>query len=325
MNFTEYARVLAIEWKQATPTLPEGARKPGPYRGGGPYDFCLPTEFAVYNLLPDARAEGLSRFMAAGIPWHQGRAGIPSTHLLSSQVQCVNALAPMIRDGESLKQFFGGVLDIATVLPFGDLAFDPEDLMVFEWVGLDNYLGEWSGKLPTRGANVTSTDAAIRYETSDGSVEVALVEWKYTEEYHGKRLNKERTTKVRMPRYRERFLSGPYRTDRIQYEDLFVEPLYQMMRQQLLAHAMEEAHELGAERVRVVYAAPSRNSELRTSLLDVHKAATASDDLIDVWQGMLRDDFADRFHYLDTAALVAPAAPTSEEFRTRYGHIGLTP
>jgi len=38
---------------------------------------------------------------------------------------------------------------------------------------------------------------------------------------------------------------------------------------------------------------------------------------------MLTDEFADRFQSLDTAALIADSAPTSDEFRARYGHIGV--
>jgi hypothetical protein len=67
---------------------------------------------------------------------------------------------------------------------------------------------------------------------------------------------------------------GPLRTDVIPYADLFVEPFYQLMRQQLLAHAMERSGELGADTVRVLHIAPAANTELQLSLTrDSHQAA----------------------------------------------------
>jgi hypothetical protein len=323
MTFTAEARDRAIHWKSATATLPEPAREPGPYRSGGKtYPFCLPDRFRPYNLLPDARSAGISRFAAAGIPWHKGRAALPCTHLLSSQVQCVNALAPMVRDAAAIQHTFGAELDIAEVLPFGDEAFDPEDLVSFEWVGLASYLNEWTGLAPTRGVNVTSVDAAIRYRTSSGTIEIALIEWKYTEQYHGKKLEGDAAKMTtRLGRYEERFGAGPLRTDLIQYKDLFVEPFYQLMRQQLLAHAIETAGELAADRVRVVYAAPARNAELWTSLLPVHQEVTGADHVLDAWHKMLLADFADRFWWFDTASLLTADASTSEEFRARYQHL----
>jgi Restriction Endonuclease associating with ARP len=41
---------------------------------------------------------------------------------------------------------------------------------------------EWARK-PTRGCQATSADAAIRYRTPSGNIEVALIEWKYAEQY----------------------------------------------------------------------------------------------------------------------------------------------
>ena len=53
---------------------------------------------------------------------------------------------------------------------------------------------------------------------------------------------------------------GPLHTDVIPYADLFVEPFYQLMRQQLLAHAMERSGELDADTVRVLHVAPATNT-----------------------------------------------------------------
>ena len=57
----------------------------------------------------------------------------------------------------------------------------------------------------------------------------------------------------------------PIDTAELTLDDLLVEPVYQLMRQALLAHRMEATHELDAEIVRVVYVAPVANHELWAS------------------------------------------------------------
>ena len=114
--FVRAARAAAAQWKASSPMLPPEARPPGAYRQWPSLPFCLPPECAGYNLLPEARVVGRSRFEAAGTPWHDGHDG-PSNHLLSSQVQCVNALAPFVDRPDALAAMFGTVLPIAQVLP----------------------------------------------------------------------------------------------------------------------------------------------------------------------------------------------------------------
>src|SRR3954468_3576270 len=102
-SFVARARRHASAWKSRTPTLPEAARGPAPYwsRGEphGMYPFCLPVGYANLNLLPDARP-ALTEFSAKRIAWHAQTALGPTNHLLSSQVQCVNALEPLARDAD---------------------------------------------------------------------------------------------------------------------------------------------------------------------------------------------------------------------------------
>ena len=85
-----------------------------------------------------------------------------------------------------------------------------------------------------------------------------MIEWKYTESYNRRQLAKSRSD--RLDRYRPLFDApdGPLRTDVIPYADLFVEPFYQLMRHQLLAHAMERSGELDADTdSRVLHVTPA--------------------------------------------------------------------
>lgn len=324
MTFNDEARAAASAWKQSTATLPEAARADGPYSGHQPtYPFALPRAYRAYNLLPEARGVGLSRFAAASIRWHRGFEAMPNTHLCSSQVQCVNTLGPMVRDGDALVGVFGALLDIDEMLPFGDESFDPADLVTFEWNGLADYLHEWGDTVGQRGARTTSVDAAIRYRSAAGAIEIALIEWKYTEQYSGRPLaGGDPRNVTRLARYGQLFDDGPVRPELVSLQDLLVEPFYQLLRQQLLAQQMESAHELGATRVRVVYAAPARNGALWASTPPHIADAAGTTNVLDAWRRLLRDEFADRFLSFDTAALVGTGAPTSDEFKARYGHLG---
>src|SRR5439155_12770400 len=130
-------------------------------------------EFADYNLLPDVRENALRMFAAEHVQWHEEIHSHPSNHLLDSQVQCVNALAPGLHDGDFVKSAFGDVLPIAEVIEI-----EPGRTLTFEFIGARDYLGERRGLPRTRGSMTTSADAAFRYQRPDNRIEIALVEWK---------------------------------------------------------------------------------------------------------------------------------------------------
>jgi hypothetical protein len=327
-GFVGGARASAVAWKHAK--LPAEAWVPSPY-GLGPsvYPFVLPLAHSWENLLPEAREVARTRFSAAGIHWHGDREA-PNPHLLSSQVQCLNALAPMVDRPEELRQWLCAFLPVAEVIPFGAAtasAYDATDHVVFEWQGLADYLGEWGGRAPTRGARATSVDAAVRYRTPDGAVELALIEWKYTEDYpFGGRLSGDgRRQQTRLSRYRALVESaeGPIRLGRgIDYEDLFAEPTYQLMRQQLLAWRIEEARELEVTRGVVVHCAASANYALLHESLGGHRferVARLEGGLIPGWRTLLRRP--DRFVSVDTTDLVAPGSVLGDTFKERYAHL----
>ena len=93
--------------------------------------------------------------------------------------------------------------------------------------------------------------------------------------------------------------------------------MYQLFRLSLLAWRLEAAGV--ADCVRVLYCAPARNLELWASLNRASHREMGDGNLGVLWQRMQRRP--DRFVIFDTAALVAPDAPTSAEFKARYGHM----
>lgn len=314
-RFRDECRRQAVRWKAATPTLPDDARRPARYHGGGSameYDFCLPEDHAEKNLLPEVRGRALALFSASGIRWHRGVGRGPSNHLLSSQVQCVNALGAMAHDEARLQGAFGRVVDVAEVLPI-----EGDRLLTFEYVDETDVLGEGRGGRRQRGAQSTSVDAAFRYRTSDDRVELALVEWKYTEEYRRGRPFDPVSDATRKQRYHHLWAApdGPLHTDVVPFDDLLVEPFYQLVRQQLLAHELEKRHEKDASVVRVLHVLPPANLAYQQSLTrPSHRVAGQTVD--GVWLRMLKEP--DRFRHVDPAVFLDPAV-TSPEYRARHG------
>lgn len=317
MSYAQQERLRAIAWKNRTTTLPAEARRPTPYvnkdgRQRGPaHEFCLPAEFAAYSLLPEVRETALALFAELAIPWHAGVVDGPSNHLLSSQVQCVNALAQMVTDPSRIKRAFGAVVAIDEVLQI-----EPDRHLTFEYIGPTDFFGEAPAAQRIRGAHCTSVDAAFVHRAVDGAVELVLVEWKYTECYRRRRPDPAKD-RARARRYAAAVAdpTGPVRADVLPFDLLLDEPLYQLVRQQLLAGELERAGAEGASRVRVVHVLPTGNAEYQKSLTrPEHQKLGAS--VRDVWGQLLR--WQDRFVSMDSNVFLDPEV-TSGEYALRYG------
>ena len=172
-GWNDYAiaeRRRATAWKATTSDLPPEAQAPEFYLGpngehrSGPFPFCLPRGYASHNLLPLVRDDAIALFHGLDIPWHAGVDNGPSNHLLDSQVQCVNALMPMVTDPDRLIAALGGILDLGEVRPFPDGTY-----LTFEYIGDRDYLGESPRKPRRRGTRCTSVDAAFQHTAPDGA------------------------------------------------------------------------------------------------------------------------------------------------------------
>ena len=299
-------RFLEIEkrhqelFKENSRHFTEAARQAGLYRGK-PRRFCLPIEQADENLFGEIRAGALEYFKQNQIKWHDGRGLSPSNHLCSSQVQCVNFLYPFADKPKALRTFLSPIFpSIQSIMPMeGDGQF-----VSFEWIGLANYLGEKvrPNSRRTRGANFTSADAAVMFRRRDGTRQIVLIEWKYTESYSRTWLGISKGGTDRRGIYRHLYDSPecPLEKTKVpEFGDLFYEPFYQFLRQQLLAHEMERAKELECDLVTVLHVAPACNR-------DFHKVTSPGlqpmgNSSIGVWRGLVRP--SDRFLSVSTETL----------------------
>jgi hypothetical protein len=258
-RFLQSEKIAQVAFKQTSPDYSEGARAFGRYKKYE-YPFCLPRAYAEENLLPEIRKTAREHFAHNQIKWHDGQEGMPSNHLCDSQVCCVNFLFPFADKPDELAALLRPVFPkLKHMLPI-----ECGRYVTFEWIGLQNYLGERisrNGKR-TRGANFTSADAAVRFECEDGTLQTVLIEWKYTESYSTASLATAKSgtdrTAIYAPLYQRP--DCPLKKELLPaFNVLFYEPFYQLMRQQFLVHEMQKAHEMGASRVALLHIAPAAN------------------------------------------------------------------
>jgi hypothetical protein len=174
------------------------------------------------------RYDAVDYFKRNDIGWWQSSGDdLPTGHLLSSQIACVNHL-----------YFIRQRKDLATALlrsidPDVDRSVILDDGYVeFEFIGSDKakiplLLNE---KFLTRGANCTFVDAAIIGQLLSGATRLFLIEWKYTELYQ----TEDKYIPERAARY-DKLIPAPDSpfVAGINVAALYFEPFYQLMRQTL--------------------------------------------------------------------------------------------
>jgi len=288
MNFLTVEKKRQLAWKLTTKTLPREAKAPGLF-GSRMFPFCLPLEHAGLNLYSEIRDEALELFTRLGIVWHTSALpGLPTNHLVSSQVMCVNSLAPFLHRAEALadllRPFFP---DIARVLPVEEDRF-----VAFEFIDPDNLLGEVPklGAVRHRGAGNTSIDAVVLYESSEGYNTLLLLEWKYSESYPSVYARYRSDGSDRAETYRELFY-GPLTPINLdvapRIEDFLWQPFEQLMRQQLLATQFREVGDPNIDQVRLVHVVVSENWPLG-AVTSPHFRELGH-DAYEVWKSLLVD------------------------------------
>lgn len=304
MKRSEYSkreRLNAVSWKQSTAHLPPEAKIDGELESDGislgVSPVALPRAYAVHNLLQEVRVPAIRLFLEERISWHNSISDGPSNHLLDSQVQCVNALMPLVADAERARRALSNVYPVAEVLQI-----EPDRYMTFEYIGAIDYLNERPTTARSRGAYTTSIDAAALVRAKDGRRVLLLIEWKYTESYL--EVKSPRPTDQRCRALLEAADCLIRWRGRIDVEDLFLEPFYQLMRQQLLANEIHKAREHGVDAVVVVHACPSANDGYADSLHTEQQREMAG-TVQDLWQ-LLVD--SERFVAVDTAVFAPTAA-----------------
>jgi hypothetical protein len=288
MNFLSGEKKLQTSWKLITKTIPRAAKKPGLYRNRM-YPFCLPLEYAHYNLFQGIREDALNTFDRYNIIWHSSALpGLPSNHLCSSQVFAVNLFFPFMDKPEILADILRPYFpDIHRMLPVEDKRF-----IAFEWIGKTNYLHEEPkiGEYRKRGAGNTSIDAMMMYETDTHEKVMLLIEMKYSESYgvSYKRFRSDGSDRIES--YEEFFYGIASPIDRNiapNLEDFLYEPFYQLLRHTLLASQIRQVESPKINRVQVVHLTVSKNQELMAVTSPWLRSLGST--TYEVWQKLLKE------------------------------------
>lgn len=155
-------------------------------------EHVLPGPMAAENLYASIRKQAIDYFKKHDIAWwlhlkeREDRTGksdlqhVPTGHLNSSQVACLNHLEPArghaklaLRIAQRIEPTVREVLEV-----------DGEGFVAYEWIGAQSHLNERGGR--KRGAHVTSLDALMLVRRGDGEPCLIVFEWKYLECYHAK-------------------------------------------------------------------------------------------------------------------------------------------
>lgn len=280
-------------------------------RHDGKFPFRLPNERAADHLYPPAATAIQRYFERNRITWHRERG-----HLCSSQVACINFLFPLGNEPVALADLLRGTRTPGTPRVARVLEIDPgseSPYIAFEYIGPEDFLGEQRrGRARTRGANCTSADAAVLMEAEDGCRELLLIEWKLTESYGSTPMRYSKSKTDRCAIYEQaRQECAVLRAGSPDFESFFFEPTYQLLRQQLLAAALEKHRVLDAERTRVVHISPGLNRELHRVTSPMLRAQ--GDDVFTVWSTSLAQP--DRFVPVSTGALFTP------QWAARHPHL----
>lgn len=291
---------------------------------GKPYPFVLQQKNNVFtNLYEPIRNKALAYFSENKIDWWAGK--LPTGHVLSSQIACVNYLMAIRKDPVAVLALINAVrTQFKEVLPIP--CDTDESYIAFEAVSKSDHLNEDG---PTRGSNCTSVDALVYAIDNNGEKWIIPIEWKYTESYddcnsadksnegitYKKETNpkKKPKGKVRLDRYStlikksKQLRSVPTFVNGDDYElqgsIYFYEPFYQLMRQTLWAEQMiehKDTEDIKADHYLHLHIIPSQD----TDLLDKKYRQSKGNNMEDTWRACLVDQ--SKYVIVDPQHFISP-------------------
>lgn len=302
MNRNYYYQQRKKQVSYYNDNLKEKVMNQGTYRGK-PREFVLQN--GLENLYKNIQSDCLKYFDEEKISWwgENKMNHLPSGHLVSSQIHCLNHLFALRMKEPAVKAIIENAtgLQIEKVLPStidkdgGYITFE----FICENVSLLNE------EHNTRGANCTSVDALVYVLLKSGEKILIPIEWKYTETYQGKE-----ATEKSLCRYPERILPDSHLRG---WTNLYkADPYYELMRQSLLMEhiiANPEISNIKAKDYMHIVVIPQAHSELRNAINDKFVPTIKDEekskfiiidpqDLLSPLKG--NDDYKELMEYLET-------------------------
>jgi hypothetical protein len=225
---------------------------------------------------------------------------LPTGHLNSSQVACVNHLEPARVDRDVALAVARNLEPrVADVRDTGEGGY-----VAFEWIGKSEYLDEPGAHV--RGAHVTSLDALMRVTLDDGALALLVVEWKYLESYSATSVAKSRRGTDRVAVYRELIEGDDSPLAPGDAQRLFYEPYYQLARQTLLAARAVADPETPETEWLHVHVIPEGNAALRRRAKEA-APLLLGETLEEAWRSALKAP--ERYRVLGPSDVVPSGPP----------------
>ena len=268
------------------------------------------------NIYSPILYEALDYFSDNNIKWWGGK--LPTRHILSSQIACVNHLMPFRKDKDAVLKILKGIDSrFEDVLP---IPFDKdESYIAFEAVSNNDHLNEGQ---PSRGHNCTSIDALIIGVDTENKTWLIPIEWKYTESYYDspskdKSSEKGGKGEVRMGRYNSLIKNSKQLKSMPEYKSsmYYFEPFYQLMRQTLWAEQMincNESEPIKSEDYMHIHVVPENNSDLLDKRYRLSKKGMEA-----TWREHLSDQ--SKYLVIDPVTLLAPVIDLNPELKEYLG------
>ena len=257
-------------------------------KGGGRFGEYESLSFVLLdglnNLYSKIHSDVIPYFEDNEIAWWGDDTEVPTGHMLSSQIQCLNFLFALRCDKYAVLQL-AQLLDpeIDDILPsMGD---KDSGYIAFEFIYENAKLLNEDDEEAKRGAYCTSIDAFIIANRKEKTVLIPI-EWKYTESYL-KKENKAldpRRGKTRQRRYNQLIRDSTHLNTMPLLEDsaYYYEPFYELMRQTLLVEQMVKSGI--ADDFLHILVVPSENKDLLGN-----NYAFSDEDLQTTWRNCLSD------------------------------------
>lgn len=305
-------------------------------KGGGVfnqnvYNFVLKEVFRKDNLFDGIANNAINYFKENKIGWWRGKDGLPTNHMLSSQVSCVNHLFWLQNNEDAATAVLKGIDPEFKAIPFPkNVNSDKENYVEFEYDGFDlvnnngkNIIGE---RRSSRGATSTSVDAAMMAQKGDRRI-LVLIEWKYIEKYYEKAIDKTTETYIKQKSIYKNLLTmneSPInmnlfiKNDKCDYDNEYIkfsiEPYYQLMRQTLLGWQLVGGESIIADDYIHIHVIPDKNVQL----INGKTSPNISNDLdiCDGWKKYLKNP--NKYKHIDPKDLIETSAKKYNNELSRY-------
>ena len=268
------------------------------------YPYVLQEQDSQKNLFKGIRGSVEKYFDDNAIAWWNTKKGqnMPTGHLLSSQIHCLNHLFKLRTDPEAVLSIIKKQCpNIEKVLP------SPIDQHEYVFVEnekkrIDSYITfEFTynnvdllkERTCKRGKDCTSIDALVYAEDREGKQVLIAIEWKYTETY-AKNIGKEKYKKVVYvvkKRYLDKLATNNSHLTGWE-KSYYLDPFYELARQSLLMEQIISKEPFPADYYQHIVVCPTDNKEMRADASAFKESLSACGK--------------EFFHIIDPQELLAP-------------------